>query len=317
VNVPNETRAILLARLPGLIQAAARDFQRLTGVEVVARLADVGPEGRSRSRILPPVHPRCADSRVGVPCPAVRATLRAMGDPVGMPDPARVVHRCPSGLHCASVPVVVGREWLATASIVSGPEIPVERFRLLVGLLAATITLPCQEICLRRLDHRVAALQGRMRRVLGSRRPRQRQPAVPCLQEPEGGSPPPPCRAITDVLHYLHDHFREPGLTLAQVAEAVGMNEKYVSHLFTLEVGERMWTHVLALRVRHAGALLIGTDLPIAAVAHDAGFARAAHFRRSFARLVGVSPSGYRRMFGGRTRSAVGGGRTEAWGSQR
>jgi len=207
------------------------------------------------------------------------------------------------------VPIVVGREVLGTARIAAGSEVPPVRFRLLTALLAATLARTCQEMCIRRLDARVATLQGRVLRVLRSRRAHRGLVTGSAGREVERagpGAPQPPGGAIEVVLDYLNEHYREPGLSLTQVAEAVGMNEKYVSHLFTLQVGERMWTHVLSLRVRHAGALLIETDLPIAEVAHDAGFARAAHFRRTFGRVVGLSPSGYRQLFGSRDRSAVG-----------
>jgi len=309
VNIPNEARAILLARLPALIQAAARDLQRLTGVEVVAVLADAGPEGRSRSRNLPPVHPRCAESRADVPCRPARA-MPGIPEGHGGAPPECFVRHCPAGRRCASVPVVVGREVLGTANLVSGPGIPLERFRLLAAMLTATVARPCQEFCLRRLDTRVSTLQRRMRRVLRSRHAHWDLEAGSAGREVDWagpGAPPPPRGAIGGVLDYLREHYREPGLTLTQVAEAVGMNEKYVSHLFTLRVGERMWTHVLSLRVHHAGALLVETDLSITEVAHDAGFARPAHFRRAFGRVVGVSPSGYRRLFAGRTATAMAG----------
>jgi len=223
--------------------------------------------------------------------------------------PSCVTHRCRVGLRCASVPVVVGREMLGTVRFAAGPEVPSERFRLLAALLSATLARTCQEMCIRRLEARVATLQGRVLWGLRSRHARRSLDTVSSagreVVRAGPGAPQPPCGAIGEVLHYLREHYREPGLTLAQVAEAVGMNEKYVSHLFTLQVGERMWTHVLSLRLRHAGALLVETDLSIAEVAHDAGFARAAHFRRVFGRAVGVSPNGYRQLLGGRERSAM------------
>jgi AraC-like DNA-binding protein len=82
-----------------------------------------------------------------------------------------------------------------------------------------------------------------------------------------------------------------------QIATALGKNEKYVTHLFAQQVGERMRTYITTRRVRRACELLLQTDRTIYQIACDSGFAHASHFRQSFRRTIGVTASEYRQIF--------------------
>jgi AraC family transcriptional regulator len=52
---------------------------------------------------------------------------------------------------------------------------------------------------------------------------------------------------------------------------------------------------VIQQRVKKAQRLLAQTDLPLANIAVAVGFADQSHFSRQFHRLVGTTPSGFRR----------------------
>jgi AraC family transcriptional regulator len=55
-------------------------------------------------------------------------------------------------------------------------------------------------------------------------------------------------------------------------------------------------TYVRRLRVELAGRWLTDTDLPLAEIALAAGFCDQSHFSNLFRRIIGVTPSHYRRQ---------------------
>jgi AraC-like DNA-binding protein len=78
---------------------------------------------------------------------------------------------------------------------------------------------------------------------------------------------------------------------LRLVAEAVGLSEGRLTHLFSEEVGIPMRRYLLWLSlVRADGNLCDGESLTTSA--HNAGFADSAHLSRTFRRMFGVTPSG-------------------------
>jgi AraC family transcriptional regulator len=64
--------------------------------------------------------------------------------------------------------------------------------------------------------------------------------------------------------------------------------------LFRQNTGSSPYAYVIAQRVARARRLLETTDLPIARVAIDAGFADQAHLTRMLRRHLGVTPRNIR-----------------------
>ncbi|MFD1934755.1 MULTISPECIES: AraC family transcriptional regulator [Nonomuraea] len=108
--------------------------------------------------------------------------------------------------------------------------------------------------------------------------------------------PPPP---RTDILAmaeaYLAEHYADPGLRLATVAEAVCASPFYISHLFAEERSTTFLRHLTGLRLRHARRLLTTSALPIDVIAARSGYPSAKALRGAFRRHVGCSPTEYRR----------------------
>jgi len=79
-------------------------------------------------------------------------------------------------------------------------------------------------------------------------------------------------------------------VSIADVAEAVGLSSDRMSHLFVEQTGLAFRTYLLWLRMRRAlDAYAQGA--PLTTAAHDAGFADSAHFSRTFRRMFGVAAS--------------------------
>lgn len=85
-------------------------------------------------------------------------------------------------------------------------------------------------------------------------------------------------------------------LSLAGIAAAVGVHPITLARGFRAGHGCSVGTYVRRLRVELAGRWLVETELPLAEIALAAGFCDQSHFSNLFRRVVGVTPSHYRRQ---------------------
>ena len=91
----------------------------------------------------------------------------------------------------------------------------------------------------------------------------------------------------------LHDRFAE-SLTLGQIADELGVEPGRMARAFRRSMGEPMAGYLRRIRVDAGASLLATTDLPIARIAADVGFADQAHLTRWFAFYVGTTPGRFR-----------------------
>ena len=69
----------------------------------------------------------------------------------------------------------------------------------------------------------------------------------------------------------------------------------HFARAFRLSTGVSPLRYVMQRRVGRAQQLLAQTNMPLATIASAVGFFDQAHFSRQFRRLVGTTPSRYRR----------------------
>ena len=91
-------------------------------------------------------------------------------------------------------------------------------------------------------------------------------------------------------------HYREP-LTIDDIAQTVRMAPAYAMRVFRKFSGMTLHEFLLHHRVSHAQRLLATTDETIDHIAAESGFGSPARFYACFRKLVGQSPSAYRRSF--------------------
>jgi AraC family transcriptional regulator len=91
----------------------------------------------------------------------------------------------------------------------------------------------------------------------------------------------------------VHDRFAE-SLSLAEVADAVGVEPERLARGFRRAFGEPLASYLRRVRVNAAASLLTHTDLPISRVAGDVGFADQSHLTRWFRRYLETTPGRYR-----------------------
>jgi AraC-like DNA-binding protein len=105
--------------------------------------------------------------------------------------------------------------------------------------------------------------------------------------------PPHTGALVKRAVAYLHQNYPEP-LSRSEVADAIGVNEDYLTRLFKQELGISPWDYLNRYRVFQAKELLRQTNDSIGHVGQRVGFSDASYFSRVFRRLVGISPGAYR-----------------------
>lgn len=99
------------------------------------------------------------------------------------------------------------------------------------------------------------------------------------------------CQQVEEL---IDAHFAESDLSLSKVAEWLGMNASYLSHLYKKQSGENFIDALGSRRIAHARKLLRETVAPVAQIAVQCGYISAAYFTRAFKRLEGCTPGQYR-----------------------
>ena len=87
------------------------------------------------------------------------------------------------------------------------------------------------------------------------------------------------------------------GLRVADLARIAQLSIGHFSRAFSVSFGQRPFAYVKARRIRHAQIIMLNTREPLSKVALDCGMCDQAHFTRVFRKIVGTSPSRWRRLF--------------------
>ena len=84
-------------------------------------------------------------------------------------------------------------------------------------------------------------------------------------------------------------------LSLEELAQQTSFSPYHFARLFKQTMGESPHQFVLKQRILAAQQLLTGTNMPLALIAIESGFANQSHFTRLFKRQVGLTPHEFRR----------------------
>ena len=88
---------------------------------------------------------------------------------------------------------------------------------------------------------------------------------------------------------------QDNAICLATVAKAVNTSTFYFCKLFKRATGLTFTDYLARVRIEKAKTLLLERNRRISEIAYDVGFQSLTHFNRIFKKLVGASPSSYRR----------------------
>jgi AraC family transcriptional regulator len=114
----------------------------------------------------------------------------------------------------------------------------------------------------------------------------------------EAAPPLPPYalapRRLSEVKHHIEANITTE-LSLGDLAEVARLSRFHFARAFRQATGSSPYEFIIRRRIETAKDLLQGTPLPIAEVARRSGFAGAAYFATRFSKIVGCTPSQYRR----------------------
>jgi YesN/AraC family two-component response regulator len=96
-------------------------------------------------------------------------------------------------------------------------------------------------------------------------------------------------------LTFMQQHFAE-AITLSDVAREASLSRFHFCRMFHHETGVLFHEYLNQLRITQAKALLADRYLRVTEVAYAVGFNDLSHFDRTFRRMVGSSPTQYRRI---------------------
>jgi AraC-like DNA-binding protein len=85
-------------------------------------------------------------------------------------------------------------------------------------------------------------------------------------------------------------------LSLGQVARAVNASTFYFCKMFKKATGLNFTEYLSRVRIEKAKNLLLNPNLRISEIAFEVGFQSLTHFNRVFKKIVGQSPTDYRRQ---------------------
>lgn len=103
------------------------------------------------------------------------------------------------------------------------------------------------------------------------------------------------------LLDYIHEHYAEP-LSLSGLAQHFHFNASYLSSYFTAHNKEGFSEYLNKVRVEKAAELLRMKHSSISEIGSQVGYADHSYFTKVFKKLIGISPSLYRKQFGTKER---------------
>lgn len=98
---------------------------------------------------------------------------------------------------------------------------------------------------------------------------------------------------VADVLDYIKENYRDSSLNVAAIADAIGKNPKYMSRVFKESMGEGILDHLNRIRIEKAKEIIATRKYTIEEAGALAGYASNQTFRRTFIKLVGITPGKY------------------------
>jgi AraC family transcriptional regulator len=102
-----------------------------------------------------------------------------------------------------------------------------------------------------------------------------------------------PANRLRAVLEHIHTHL-EDSLTVVELAAIVKMSPQHFANLFRRSTGFAPHRYVLGRRIERAQHLLGTTNLSLAEITLESGFASQSHFTDVFRKVLGTTPRRYR-----------------------
>ena len=93
---------------------------------------------------------------------------------------------------------------------------------------------------------------------------------------------------------YIYENFREK-ITMQDICTALGRTKSAICPSFKKKYGKTVMDYLTELRIDEAKKMLLETDMTVGEISDDIGFSDTSYFSKVFFKIVGTSPSQYRR----------------------
>ena len=100
-------------------------------------------------------------------------------------------------------------------------------------------------------------------------------------------------RAVLLYRDLIEQHADQPGVSLSEIADRVGLSVDHLATLFRKEIGMTPVEYRTRLRLLRAREILVSSPMPVGDVAREVGFPDANYFIRLFRKTYGDSPRRY------------------------
>jgi AraC family transcriptional regulator len=114
----------------------------------------------------------------------------------------------------------------------------------------------------------------------------------PPLREASGGLQ---LQQLQNVIDYIQAHLSEE-IRLMDIAERLGMSQYYFSRLFKQSTHISPYQYVIQQRIDRAKHLLKTTSMSMSEIADQTGFSHQSQLTNQFRKIVGTTPSNYRKQ---------------------
>lgn len=102
---------------------------------------------------------------------------------------------------------------------------------------------------------------------------------------------------IAKAQEYIRVNCCREEFSVDALAEHLRISKSYFSKIYKEKAGESVWNFVMQVRIAKARELLISTDYTNYAIAREIGYSSEYHFSRAFSKMVGLSPTAYKKMY--------------------
>ena len=100
-------------------------------------------------------------------------------------------------------------------------------------------------------------------------------------------------KLITEMLHYIYEHYSNPDLSLKGIAEQLFVNYSYLSSQFTKEMGMSASQYIARFRMTKAADCLRERQKNMVEIACSVGYMDVKYFYRCFKKEFGITPYQY------------------------
>lgn len=101
---------------------------------------------------------------------------------------------------------------------------------------------------------------------------------------------------IQDVCRYIENNFTKQ-ISLKYLADEFNINMYYLSELFKKKTGQNYIDYLIRLRIDKAKELLMIEDMKVSKISEALGYYDAIYFSKIFKKIVGCTPTTYRKQF--------------------